>query len=138
MGFKHGAKQFLHDMPAPVYVIWAAIIMMAAIGLVASVAEAAAPTPTDRVCFKASEWGPAPDSVRPCAALKGNAPEGGAVRFAVKDASGVTRYSGYVNTPFRCIVSVRVVRLYEDGSFTWKARSRDGRTVSASVGNLED
>lgn len=108
------------------------------IGIIASVAEAAAPTPTDHRCFKASEWGPAPDAIRPCVRLVGNSPEGGAVRFAVKDASGVVRYTGYVNTPFRLIVSVRVVRLYEDGSFTWKARSRDGRTVTASVGNLQD
>lgn len=140
MGFKHGAKEFLHDMPAPVYVIWATIVMMAVIGLVASVAEASTPTPrpTDHACFKASDWGPASDTIRPCVSLQGNAPEGGAVRFAVKDASGVTRYTGFVNTTFRVIVHVRIIRLYEDGSFTWKVRGQHGGVVIASVGNLQD
>lgn len=91
-----------------------------------------------RTCFPAASWGPVSDSVRPCVRLVANKPEWGAVRFIVSDASGVVRYSGYVNTRFRRIVCVRVVRIAEDGSFTWKARSRDGRTITASVGNLED
>lgn len=139
--FKHSRAQ-AHNLgkaiPWPVYMVWAAIAAMVIIGLVASIAEAHTTRPTDRVCFDAQEWGPAPDAVRPCVRLVGNSPEGGALRFTVSDASGVVRYAGYVNTTYRQIIHVRVVRLYEDGSFTWKARSRDGRTVLASVGNLED
>lgn len=115
-----------------------AVLIMAAIGLGATIAEAHTPHPTDSACFKASEWGPAPDTIRPCVRIVGNSPEGGALRFKVSDASGVVRYTGYVNTTYRRIIHVRIVALYEDGSFTWKARSRDGRTVSASVGNLQD
>ena len=91
-----------------------------------------------RTCFPAASWGPVSDNVRPCVRLVANKPEWGAVRFIVSDASGVVRYAGYVNTRFRRIVCVQVVRVAEDGSFTWKARSRDGRTITASVGNLED
>lgn len=140
MGFKHSSREFVQTVKGePIILgIWASILAIAAIGLVASIAEASTTHPTDARCFKASDWGPAPDSIRPCVVLKGNAPEAGAVRFAVKDGSGVVRYAGYVNTSFHRIVRVRVVRIYEDGSFTWKARSRDGRTVTASVGNLED
>lgn len=129
------------EPPTTSPILWVPIVaclIMALIGAVATVAEGAAPYPTDRECASAKTWGPAPDSVRPCVRLVGNKPEGGAVRFTVSDASGVVRYSGYVNTPYRLIIHVRVVALYEDGSFTWKARSRDGRTYSASVGNLSD
>jgi hypothetical protein len=125
--------------PRPIYVVQFALMALIAIAVFAvATAKCAAPTPTDRDCFNAKAWEPAPDSARPCVTLRGNAPEGGALTFKVADASGVVRYAGYVNTPYRQIIHVRVVRLYEDGSFTWKARSRDGRTYSASVSNLQD
>lgn len=123
----------------PDFIVKLSLFLIVVIACIASTtAEGAVPQPTERTCFDAGKWGPAPDATRPCVTLRGNAPEGGALRFTVSDASGVVRYSGYVNTTYRVIIHVRVIRLYEDGSFTWKVRSRDGRTVTASVGNLED
>lgn len=122
-----------------VYIVRAALFALLIIGIVAcATSKGAGTVEQDRQCFSAAKWGPAPDSIRPCVTLKANSPEGGAVRFTVSDADGVVRYTGYVNTVYRRIIHIRVVTLYEDGSFTWKARSRDGRTVVASVGNLQD
>lgn len=121
----------------PTIIVQLALLALLAIACLACATSKGAVT-VDRTCFSAAKWGPAPDSIRPCVKLKANDPEGGAVRFTVSDASGVVRYTGYVNTVYRRIIHVRIVALYEDGSFTWKARSRDGRTVVASVGNLQD
>jgi len=118
-------------------VITTALLALVAIGCIACATAQGAVT-TDRECFPADSWSPAPDSVRPCVTIKANAPEAGAVRYTVADGSGIVRYAGYINTPYRQIIHVRIVRVAEDGSFTWKARSRDGRTTTASVGNLED
>lgn len=114
-------------------------LALAAIGAIACTTAHGATTiePTDSACFPAGAWGPAPDTIRPCVTLYANAPEQGAVYYAVEDATGVVRYSGYVTTRYRHIIHVRVVRVAEDGSFTLKARSQDGRTTMRSVGNLE-
>lgn len=124
------------DKYAPLYVFAALISVCITLCIIAADSKGA--ITTDRECFSMVEWGPAPDGIRPCVTLRGNAPEGGAVRFKVTDASDVVRYTGYANTPYRRIIHVRVVQVYEDGSFTWKARSQDGRTYTANVGNLED
>lgn len=126
------------NMHRPNAVVTLAILALVAIACLACSTTARAAITTDAECFPAASWGPAPDSVRPCVTIKANAPEAGAVRFTVADGSGIVRYAGYVNTPYQQIIHVRIVRVAEDGSFTWKARSRDGRTTTASVGNLED
>lgn len=138
MGFKHASKEFVKDAPAPFWAMLFTILALGAIGLVVQVAEAAPYTPTDRQCFKASEWGPAPDSVRPCVKLTGNSPELGAVQFAVSDASGVVRYQGFINTPYHHVAAVYIVRLYEDGSFRYCASNYARRLTCGGVGNLQD
>jgi hypothetical protein len=120
----------------PAIIVQLALLALLAIACLACATSKGAVT-VDRTCFSAAKWGPAPDSIRPCVKLKANNLRR-AVRFTVSDADGVVRYTGYVNTPYRRIIHIRVVRLYEDGSFTWKARSWGGRTYMASVGNLQD
>lgn len=125
----------------PQFVAQCALFMLTVIAVLACATAKGATTaqPTTRSCFPAVQWGPAPDGARPCATLKGNAPEAGAIRFTISDAgTGIVRYTGFVNTPFHHVASVKVTRLYEDGSFTWTATNVRGTTVSATVGNLQD
>jgi hypothetical protein len=115
------------------------VLGIALVGLIASVAEAApSPHPIAHECASAAEWGPAPDSVRPCVTLKANAPEVGALRFVVSDASGVVRYSGFINSPFHRIASVSVVGLYEDGSLRYSVTNFNGKRAEGGIGNLTD
>jgi hypothetical protein len=60
------ARSFFRSIPAPIYAVWACIIAVSIVGLIASVAEAEAPAKLPRVCYSAADWGPAPDSQRPC------------------------------------------------------------------------
>jgi hypothetical protein len=91
----------------------------------------------DARCFPARDWGPAPDSTRPCVRLVGLRYSGDVI-YDVKDASGAARFGGYIVTSIRRIAAVHIVRVYEDGSFTWRARGKGGHIVTASVGNLQD
>jgi hypothetical protein len=125
--------------------MWTICVLMPCLALVIigviACATAKADTPTrstDHVCFAASQWGPAPDAVRPCVTIGIAAkPLDSLVWFKVKDADGTVRYSGYVNTPFDHAATARVTRLAEDGSFTYIIVNHAGAAVSASVGNLE-
>lgn len=51
-------------------------------------------------CFPAKQWGPAPDGLRPCVALR-RIYEDGSFKFAVSDADGTVRYSGGVGASDR-------------------------------------
>lgn len=132
---KHRTAQtsLLRSIPAPVYVVWGALLLLVAIGAVATAAEA---SPTQgRTCFAAADWGPAPDDIRPCVKLHPR--EGGGVAFVVSDAGGTIRYHGTASTPLRCTPNVAVRRVYEDGSFSFVAAC-NGRRVLGGVSNLDD
>jgi hypothetical protein len=127
---KHVARLWLYCVGLPVLAI-------ALVGIIASVAEAVPQAETQR-CFPAKQWGPAPDSVRPCVSLIGNFPERGAIEFVVADASGVVRYSGFVNTTFNHVAHVKVAAVYEDGSLRYVATNFNGKRAEGGIGNLQD
>lgn len=115
------------------------VLGIALVGLVASIAEAApSQHPIAHRCANASEWGPAPDSARPCVTLKANAPEAGALQFVVSYASGIVRYSGFINSPFHRIAGVSIVALYEDGSLRYSVTNFNGKRAEGGIGNLID
>lgn len=77
-------------------------LALVAIGCGAVAAEGAKVGPSivtaeasPRVCFPAAQWGPAPDSVRPCVRIT-RVLEDGSFTYAVSDASGTTRYTAGV------------------------------------------
>lgn len=136
--FKHSTRPTYTTTSPVLWVPLIACIIMAAIGLAATVAEAKPHTPRAAKCFKADNWGPAPDDIRPCVELIGNNPEAGAVRFTVFNADGVTRYQGFINTQYHRIAAVHIQRLYEDGSFRYCISNHGGRMQCGGVGNLQD
>ena len=140
MGFKHSTKQFIHDVPAPVFILWGCLLAVMIIALVADAAQAdtVRNNPTTSACFSAEDWAPAPDSVRPCVLLVGNSPKAGTVRFVVSDASGTIRYGGHVDTAYHHVAAVYIVRVAEDGSFRYCVSNYRHRLHCNSIGNLED
>jgi hypothetical protein len=120
----------------PQFVVQCALFTLLVIACLTCATAKADSTPTTlRTCFPAKQWAPAPDSARPCVTLKANA---GAMLYTVADASGIVRYRGCINTGLRRIASVKVIALYEDGSYVWQATGQSGAVVTATIGNLED
>jgi len=73
-----------------------AIAAVALAGFGASqVATAANTAPSPRTCFAAKNWGPAPESVRPCVRIT-RVEEDGSFEFSVSDADGTVRYTSGV------------------------------------------
>lgn len=74
-------------------------LAVAAVGGIASAAEShpatVAPSQAPRVCFPASHWAPAPDSIRPCVRIT-SVEEDGSFSYRVTDADGTTRYTSGV------------------------------------------
>lgn len=92
--------------------IIAPCLYLATVGLALVDGAHASPVSHDRQCFSARQWGPVADRYRPCASVRRIAPH--TVRYSVSDAGGTVRYWGTETVPAG---AVRIVRLYEDGSF---------------------
>ena len=76
-----------------------AVVLIAAAGVVSEAASAGSSGGTvegtahaPRVCFSKSDWGPAPDSKRPCVKIT-KLYEDGSFRVSVTDGDGTVRYS---------------------------------------------
>jgi hypothetical protein len=100
----------------------------------ASSAHGSDPLAPDRVCFDRADWGPAPDSARPCVVVTSYRP----VCVVVSDANGRDSAGACLRiSSVGSDYSVRVSRLYEDGSVCL-AIARATRTVHRCIGNPRD
>lgn len=72
-----------------------AIAAIALAGFGAAQVAGANTAPSPRTCFAAKNWGPAPDSIRPCVQIT-QVEEDGSFAFSVSDADGTVRYTSGV------------------------------------------
>lgn len=114
---------------------WLALLFVTLAFVLASTVDAqGGPLDPTRECFPKDRWGPAPDRLRPCATVTSYTPV--CVRVSAADGShsaGACLRVSSTGTDH----SVRIVRLYEDGSVCLRV-ARALRPVTRCVGNPRD